>query len=93
MAPPFFLSLPFPVPLLCGGVCASPSLPWRLSPPLLRHGARFPPDYKWAFIVFVVYTIALVGWYATFFVFKDGPLRWLSVLRSSKSHEFLEDVA
>lgn len=51
------------------------------------------PDYKWAFIVFVVYTIALVGWYATFFVFKDGPLSSLSVLRSSKTLEFLEDVA
>lgn len=51
------------------------------------------PDYKWAFIVFVVYTIALMGWYATFFVFKDGPLSSLSVLRSSGGHEFLDDAA
>lgn len=60
---------------------------------LLRSALSPTSDYKWAFIVFVVYTLVLVGWYATFFVFKDGPLKQLSVLRPSKTNEFLEDVA
>lgn len=77
-------------------------LPWLLAMMLMYFWKEYRDEeaspviksyYKWAFIVFVVYTIALMGWYATFFVFKDGPLSSLSVLRSSGAHEFLDDAA
>ncbi|GAB0491410.1 hypothetical protein MMPV_002663 [Pyropia vietnamensis] len=77
-------------------------LPWLLAMMLMYFWKEYRDEeaspviksyYKWAFIVFVVYTVVLVGWYATFFVFKDGPLKHLSVLRPSTTYEFLEDVA
>ncbi|OSX70747.1 hypothetical protein BU14_0674s0011 [Porphyra umbilicalis] len=77
-------------------------LPWLLAMMLVYFWNEYWDEeaspviksyYKWAFIVFVVYTVALAGWYATFLVFKDGALSSLSVLRTSSALEFLEDVA
>lgn len=58
--------------------------------------ARPPPlpadVYKGA-ALFVLYTLALIAWFTTFQVLKDGALAGLSVLADNKANDAIATLA
>lgn len=82
--PFFFVPLP-PTCRRLGAFCQPLWLDFRRRP--------LPADVYKGAALFVLYTLALIAWFTTFQVLKDGVLSGLSVLDDNKANSVLATLA